>query len=330
MTVNSIAQTTCGYQGPDGTGCPEPAGESGLCLWHDPAIKKSGPDYTKRLEELVRSGRSLAGFQLSGAQLDGINLIVQGQSSGADLRDVNLSRASLRGSHLFHANLSASNLLKADFTNANLNGANFEHANLLGTELANSRMDGVHWGAELIQHSEGRKARRAGAKEEAYIKFQEAEEIYRMLRVSNEARGHRHIAGEFFYNEMRMRHYRLPRFSLQWIVSCFAYYLYGYGERPTFIIANALVYLMGIAAVYLLLGLTENGRPIIFDMNASWWNNLVAYGNCLYFSIITYTTVGFGDITPMSAAKPLAALEAMSGNFMMALFVVVFVRKLAR
>ncbi len=330
MTVNSIAQTTCSYQDPDGNKCPEPAGESGLCLWHDPVIKKLGASHAKRLEELVRSGRSLAGFQLNGAKLDGINLNVEDQSRGADLRGANLSRASLRGAHLFRVDLFESNLLKADFTDANLNGANLEHANLLGAEFANSRIDGVRWGAELIQHHDGQIMLRAGATAEAYIKFQEAEEIYRTLSISSAARGYRRAAGEFYYREMQMHHHNLPHFSVQRIVSSFAYFLYGYGERPAYIIANALVYLVGIAGIYFLLGLTENGHAIAFDANASWLENLFAYGNCLYFSVITYTTVGFGDIAPTAAAKPIAALEAMSGNFMMALFVVVFVRKLAR
>jgi len=165
---------------------------------------------------------------------------------------------------------------------------------------------------------------------EALAKYAEAEEIYRTLRMTCEQQGHHRTSGEFFYREMLMRHRRLPRGSLEYWVSSFARFLYGYGERPAFIIANALVYLAGMAVLYLAIGLVEGDRPVVFDAAAGWGANLVAYGKCLYFSIITYTTVGYGDITPVDVAKPLAALEALSGNFMMALFVVVFVRKLAR
>ncbi|NQE64293.1 potassium channel family protein [Caulobacter sp. RHG1] len=45
-------------------------------------------------------------------------------------------------------------------------------------------------------------------------------------------------------------------------------------------------------------------------------------GSCLYFSVIVWTTVGFGDITPATPlARTFAALEALNGALVMALFV---------
>lgn len=46
------------------------------------------------------------------------------------------------------------------------------------------------------------------------------------------------------------------------------------------------------------------------------------FGSCLYFSVIAWTTVGFGDITPATPlARTFAALEALNGALVMALFV---------
>jgi hypothetical protein len=42
---------------------------------------------------------------------------------------------------------------------------------------------------------------------------------------------------------------------------------------------------------------------------------------CVYFSIITWTTVGFGDYRPTPAARPFAACEALCGYVLMGLFV---------
>ena len=36
-------------------------------------------------------------------------------------------------------------------------------------------------------------------------------------------------------------------------------------------------------------------------------------GTCLYFSIVTWTTLGYGDFRPSPAARPLAAAEAIIG-----------------
>jgi hypothetical protein len=43
--------------------------------------------------------------------------------------------------------------------------------------------------------------------------------------------------------------------------------------------------------------------------------------SCLYFTVITWTTVGYGDFTPTPAARPYAAIEAMVGYMFMAFFV---------
>ena len=57
-----------------------------------------------------------------------------------------------------------------------------------------------------------------------------------------------------------------------------------------------------------------------------------------YFSVVTFTTLGFGDLYPNSTKgfleipwfRVLAALEAFIGAFMMALFVVVASKRIMR
>ena len=41
----------------------------------------------------------------------------------------------------------------------------------------------------------------------------------------------------------------------------------------------------------------------------------------IYFSVITWTTVGYGDITPSESSRLIAALEALSGYIFMGLFI---------
>jgi hypothetical protein len=44
-------------------------------------------------------------------------------------------------------------------------------------------------------------------------------------------------------------------------------------------------------------------------------------GACLYFAVVTWTTVGYGDYAPTPAARPYAALEALLGYLFMAFFI---------
>jgi voltage-gated potassium channel Kch len=322
----------CQYVTPDDVQCLDDAQDGHtLCIWHDPAIDKSGPGWAARLEALAADGQSLAGFELARAHLDGINLTFPDQDNGVDLRYANLQRASLKGARLYRADFSAANLLKANLSETNLNAAKFENADLLGTVFGGAHMDGIDWGASVRQENEARAADKAGQLGLAVEKFREAEEIYRDLRMTSELHGHRRMAGEFFFREMLMRHYRLPRFSAVRWVSRFAHVIYGYGERPVHIISCALAYLLFFAILFFWLGVNDHGVYEAFDPAKGLVYNLSVFGHCLYFSVVTFTTVGYGDVLAHDGwTRAIAAFEALSGNFIMALFVVVFVRKLAR
>ena len=50
----------------------------------------------------------------------------------------------------------------------------------------------------------------------------------------------------------------------------------------------------------------------------------------IYFSIVTATTLGYGDFHPVGIGKAIASLEAIFGTFMWAVFLVVFSRKFMR
>ena len=52
--------------------------------------------------------------------------------------------------------------------------------------------------------------------------------------------------------------------------------------------------------------------------------------NALYYSLVTFTTLGYGDIQPTGWLKALSAIEALTGAVFMALIVAVIARKWMR
>jgi flavodoxin len=50
----------------------------------------------------------------------------------------------------------------------------------------------------------------------------------------------------------------------------------------------------------------------------------------LYFSVVTFTTLGYGDYHPKQAYQTIAISEAFIGAFILAFFVVVVSRRLVR
>ncbi|WP_461863073.1 potassium channel family protein, partial [Thermococcus sp.] len=57
---------------------------------------------------------------------------------------------------------------------------------------------------------------------------------------------------------------------------------------------------------------------------------LVRLANALYYSLVTFTTLGYGDMHPTGWLKALSAIEALTGAVFMALIVAVIARKWMR
>ncbi len=80
--------------------------------------------------------------------------------------------------------------------------------------------------------------------------------------------------------------------------------------------------------LFFLVGVNFQGQGIALDLDKSVSKNLYYLTSCAYFSVITFTTLGYGDITPIGLSRFLTAVEALYGSFTLALFVVVFVKKM--
>ncbi len=53
-------------------------------------------------------------------------------------------------------------------------------------------------------------------------------------------------------------------------------------------------------------------------------------GKAIYYSAITFLTIGYGDYYPLGASQWLAGIEGFIGLFLMSYFTVAFVRKVLR
>lgn len=122
------------------------------------------------------------------------------------------------------------------------------------------------------------------------------------------------------FSKIRMHilpHYLIPlmKYRFKWIVSAVESLLWGYGERPSRIILTALTLILSYAGLYHLTEwLDDKGNAIQMNL----WDSV-------YFSVVTFTTLGYGDITPKTHfLKFLAGSEALCGAFAMGLIVAGF------
>ncbi|MSR81569.1 MAG: hypothetical protein EXS58_01380 [Candidatus Latescibacteria bacterium] len=317
-------QRICAYAYIDGTRCPgEVEGEGNLCFWHDPKAAKNGADIKQRLEQWAQSGHSMEGFVLRQASLEGVRL-----HRGYDLRQADLSRANLQGASLFSIDLRGAQLLKTDFTRANLNQAKLEDTNLLGAIFEGTKLEEVQWGTVVLQEKKAGLA--ADRTAETLQLYKEGEEVYRNLRRTYDASGYFQEAGAFFHREMIMRRKLLPRWSAGRLWSKMVDLMCGYGESPPRVLVFSLLVIFGSAAFYFLLGVTTPRGPLQFEVEAGLEENFWRYLTCVYYSVVTFVTLGYGDILPVGYTQPIAAIEGFVGGFAMALFIVVFSKKMTR
>ncbi len=307
------------------------AGDYDEHFWLDAeADKRQCGDLGAALVQRARTGRPMSGFQLKNAELADIDLVNHDSHVGFTLRDADLYRANLHSAHLFALDLRGSSLMKADLRQANLHCADLRDCNLLGIRLDGARLDNVIWDRQLLQERQGRELLRRGQVTAALEHFQEAEETYRNLRLHLEQAGLFEQAGQFFHREMVMRRLRMPRYSgkrlLSWVVDLFS----GYGEKPLNVVLFSLVLIGFCGLLYFLVGVRQGDLALGLAAERGLAANLMDLLDCLYFSMVTFTTLGYGDITPHGLARPIAAFEAFTGSFTMALFVVVFVKKMTR
>lgn len=105
----------------------------------------------------------------------------------------------------------------------------------------------------------------------------------------------------------------------KWLAHTASFFIWGHGERPLRPLYCAIGLVLACALIYCQNQLNSAGghfNPDFFE--------------AVYFSAVTFTTVGFGDITPVGFVKLVAVFEAFCGIFVMPIFIVALSRKYLR
>jgi uncharacterized protein YjbI with pentapeptide repeats len=311
-----------------------------------------GPGVTLKtaIEAEVSAGRSLEKAYLVSAPLGGSFL-----GSGCNLRNGVFLRANLNKATLSYCDLQGANFGYANLENAYLSSCNLNGIWFVGTRLYNAKFrdnkfgdvvglskdnfKGLRWGwfpyyQMLEQHPqqcEGAYRSLAvyfssqGMFDDAsWAAYRSRVMKYRVLaqRLSSAKLWADEIVPAMFNDPERLEELvsRMPgvspkRYSwrytairtiafLEWARSFFLRFIVGYGEKPMRVLGNALLVILSYALVYEWFGAIKDR----------------SFVSSLYFSAITFTTVGYGDLAPQGAFRLVAASEALMGIFLSGLF----------
>ncbi|CAD6494233.1 MAG: Pentapeptide repeats (9 copies) [Candidatus Argoarchaeum ethanivorans] len=220
---------------------------------------------------------------------------------------------------------------KCNLSKASFNGSNCDRVDFSGSKWSADNKGEII----IFEEKEGIKHHN-----ERVIDYQATEEIYRRLKQSHQRFGDHARAGKFYYREMesRRKHQKETKQWVNWIWNGILRFTCGYGERPLYTIFLSGLIILLLAFFYLFGGIVHitNGTETIinYDLATRLTPNLTQLFHdflwALYTSIVTFTSLGYGDLHPTGWSRLAASIEVCIGVFMVALFLFVFTRKMVR
>lgn len=331
---------------------------SNLCFWHTPNTAKYDPQVMKKyfgdsrtlkeaIEKEVAGGASLAGAYLVNAAIGG-NWFERGVNlSGARLEFANLS-----GAHVSYASLKGASVVGAKLENTYLSDADIRDANFSHACLYNAKFRGNDFtGVKGLTKESFRGWKWEFLPEHRILEEypDQSVEVYRSLvsyftakAALDDAswaayRGHlaqrqllkqslspitpvvqtliqsHFVPGETTNIERLTLLSYLRRASTIFALfsSYISCYTFGYGEKPFRVVFVAGLVITVYAALFNWLhAISEPG-----------------FWNALYFSTVTFTTLGYGDLAPRREFRLLAASEALVGVVLIGLFLFTLSRR---
>lgn len=105
-----------------------------------------------------------------------------------------------------------------------------------------------------------------------------------------------------------------------WLLNSFHYLIWGYGEKPYRALLTALYIILLSSVIFYTSGALVYKEKVIVP----------TFFDSLYFSVVTFTTLGYGDYQPIGVYRLVSMTEAFSALFIMPLFVVALTRRYLR
>jgi uncharacterized protein YjbI with pentapeptide repeats len=330
---------------------------SNYCFWHHRSIEKYelsviaqyfGAELSLKqaIQAEVRSGNTLSGAYLEGAQLGG-----NWFTPGADLSNADLSAANLRGAWISYGKLRGANLALSNLEHSGLGGADLRGCTLTRTRLFEAKFRNNDFSQvkgltmECFRGTSGHFFPHCRMLEQYP---DQAEPMYRALVAYFSGQGALDDASWAAYRGRLMRHLllrkklsfmtcrieamihlhfvggqitprrlfetaasawsrNLPDFMKSWLF----WFVFGYGEKPLRVALVSGSVMLAYAAMYTLCHVLDEPGIV----------------TALYFSIVTFTTLGYGDLKPRYEFRLLAASEAVIGLLLSGMFLFTLARR---
>lgn len=297
------------------------------------ACLKGGNFTSQDLSGLNFSGVDLGGTIFFGCDLTGANFynsnLDGADFTGADVSDVQFSETNLDNTSFGHATMSKTNCFASTMKNTTLTGASLTEVDLRTVDMTNARMreakivntdctgallDGVDLSYSYVKGSIFNDADMRNAVLRDVRGYEASLWIgvdIRNINFSGAYRIRRFIVDQNYLHEFKTQgaFFRVL-FFIWWLTSdCGRSLLRWFGV--------IVVQILCFAALYSFLDFD-------YKIGKTWFSNI-------YFSIVTTTTLGYGDIIPVSsAAQIISMIQVLLGYAMLGGFLSILTNKMAR
>lgn len=281
-----------------------------------------------------------SGVDLRGADLSGFDFrtSVQENDDGFSEKIAILSNVHFEGATLKHCDFQEgkihncyfenATLIHSDFKNSSINNSAFSETDCTGIDLHGAKLVNCNFGGAIIKDvtlnstlvdqktTFGKKleAEKTGNYHTTSIEYKQIKEMYKNSSFNG-------IADFYHYREMVAKR-KIAKITnpLRWINFIFGDLLCAYGT--SFI----RVFLASLFVVFLFAELFVTTDSLLF-LNK---DVPVSFLDALYFSTVTFTTLGYGDFHAIGLMRFAAGFESFIGIAMISLFTVIVARSIIR
>lgn len=309
---------------------------------HDISAVFAGADLSEEdLAERNLSGFDLTGTDLFEARLSSANLkhakMDRAELSGADLSRAGLYKAKLTAATLTAANLEGADLTQADLSGADLRGANLVGADLTGADLSNANLANADLRDTCLENANISCASLCTARVEGanvtgvvYGSLRDMSGCYLGIRGLDSVYGNalfvRDARDQDYIDTLEASISNMPSgFTKSVELVLFkAWGLFDHGRS----LLKVGVYALLLASLY--------GIIYSFDMWLGWGmmdysNSAQSWFTPFYVSLVTYTTLGYGDVTAENVyGEILVISEVVLGYFTLGLLLSIIANTIAR
>lgn len=265
---------------------------------------------------------------------------------GADFAGAILRGADFTGTDLRRASFRNADAREAIFDRANVEDAEFIYTDRQGASLIDARRDRtLYTGTRVNRETEfgdrviyETTAMEVTDRETVLAMFGAAMWTYRELERLLDENALPERSEDYYHREMDVRR-RLAwttRNYLRGLKLEGSHWVMRYGTSPWRVIGSSVVLIIGCALLYPLTeGIREPGIQTVVTYSledptqAPIRRLLTVFLVSLYFSIITFSTLGYGDIQPVGGwERAVASAESLFGVLLLALLVYVLTREM--